>query len=97
MIKRPDPDLSDIACQPRVQSAGERATELEIPKPNHLTKCELAVQDALWAYMQCLESPYEHEWGEDMGVIAEIDLTGWRISILKHDGTKVPLIEIWHC
>jgi len=45
MIKRPDPYLSDIACQRRLEKAGERATELEIPKPNHLTKCELAVRD----------------------------------------------------
>jgi hypothetical protein len=97
MTKRPDPNLSDSACQRRAEAAGERATELELPRSDHLTKCELAVRDALWAYWQCLESPYEHEWGEDMGVIAEMDHAGWRISILKHDGTKVPLIEIWNC
>ena len=95
MIKRPDPDLSYIACQRRLEAAGERATELELPRSDHLTKCELAVRDALWAYWQCLESPYEHEWGEDMGVIAEMDHAGWRISLLKRDGNKVPLIEIW--
>ncbi len=93
MIKRPDPDASDIACQRRLEAAGERATELEIPEPDHLTKCELAVRDALWAYTQCLESPYEYERGEDMGLIAEMDHAGFRISIVKHDGTKVLLME----
>ena len=51
-MKRPDPDMSDIACQRR--AAGQRATELEIPKPDHLTKAELALRDALWTYFECL-------------------------------------------
>jgi hypothetical protein len=92
--KRPDPYLSDIACQRRAQAAGECATEVEIPKANHFTKSERAIHDALWTYFEALETPFECPWGDDMGVIAEMDHDGWRISIKKRDGSKVTLFEI---
>ena len=92
MIKRPDPDMSDIACQRRAEAAGQRATELEIPKPDHFTKAELALRDALWTYFECLESDFEG--GEDQGVIAEMDFTGFRVFIHKSDGRKVLLIDV---
>jgi hypothetical protein len=74
-----------------------RPAELEILKPNHFTKAEQAVYDALWTYYQALEGPSEYEWGKDLGVVAEMGDWGFRISIVKHDGTKVPLIEVSDC